>query len=155
MFELFALALVIWVIYCFATGKFSKENQEKNKQEFDKSMKELKDAFNNMKSEIKTEEVKKTSSPVFSKKGNNLKTRITITYKDYDGDESYRTIQPERIYKDGKFWYIDAFCESAQAERTFRSDRIIDLMNLKTNEFMSNQTAIRAYIRELGKTGVF
>lgn len=154
MFELFALAFVVWVIYCFATGKFSKENQEKNKQELDKSFQELKDTFKNhpFKSEPKKE---KPSEPirVFKNKGNDLKTRFTITYKDYDGDESYRTIQVKRIYKDGKHWYIDAFCESAQAERTFRSDRIIDLMNIKTYECLQNQTAIRAYIRDLAKNG--
>lgn len=74
-----------------------------------------------------------------------------IVYEDNDGFESERYINITDIYSQSKRWYINADCQLRGDERTFRADRIKELTNLKTGEYLSNQTAIRAYMRDLAK----
>lgn len=77
----------------------------------------------------------------------------SIVYEKENGEVSTRFIDITLIYNQSKRWYIDAYCYQAYAERTFRADRILELSNHKTGEHLTNQTAIRAYIRDLAKNG--
>ncbi|HBM2026531.1 TPA: hypothetical protein LUK61_003435, partial [Acinetobacter baumannii] len=45
MIELLFVCLIIWMLYAWKTGKFSKENQEKNRAEFRKDWLKLKQDF--------------------------------------------------------------------------------------------------------------
>ncbi|MDG2427820.1 MAG: WYL domain-containing protein [Acidimicrobiales bacterium] len=49
---------------------------------------------------------------------------LDLDYYSYGRDEeSTRTVQPHRCFLD-RFWYLIAYCQSAEAERSFRLDRI-------------------------------
>lgn len=51
--------------------------------------------------------------------------RVQIDYNHPVRNSSVRVIHPREVYKLGSIYYINAFCEFAQAERTFRLDRIL------------------------------
>lgn len=54
--------------------------------------------------------------------------RLAIRYVVPSRDEvSERLIDPRRIFSDNNVWYVDAWCERAQAGRLFRVDRILSL----------------------------
>lgn len=57
-----------------------------------------------------------------------------ITYADADGVITERVIRVNEVTGDNGFAYIRAHCYLAQAERTFRSDRILELRNHRTGE---------------------
>jgi len=50
--------------------------------------------------------------------------RVEITYQSRSEAVHTRIIQPKQVYGLGSTFYINAFCERARAERTFRLDRI-------------------------------
>lgn len=51
---------------------------------------------------------------------------VTITYFNHSKNESTeRTIAPRRVRSAGGSWYVDAYCRTAEDERTFRLDRIL------------------------------
>ncbi len=50
--------------------------------------------------------------------------RLRISYRNGTGQMSYRVVQPRRVYQLRSYYYLIAYCEQAQAERTFRCDRI-------------------------------
>jgi DNA polymerase III epsilon subunit family exonuclease len=50
--------------------------------------------------------------------------RLSISYRNGSGQMSHRNVQPRRVYLLRGTYYLIAFCEHAQAERTFRCDRI-------------------------------
>ncbi len=52
------------------------------------------------------------------------KQRIQIVYATASNQPTTRVIQPHNFYQLGKVYYIMAFCERANDERTFRLDRI-------------------------------
>lgn len=53
---------------------------------------------------------------------------LTITYFNHSKNESTeRTIAPRRVRSAGGAWYVDAYCRTAQDERTFRLDRILGM----------------------------
>lgn len=79
--------------------------------------------------------------------------KYSILYEKENGEISTRFIDITLIYNQHKRWYVDAYCYQACDERTFRADRILELTNHQTGEHLTNQTAIRAYIRDLGKNG--
>ncbi len=53
-----------------------------------------------------------------------LNRRVTIVYEAKPNVPSRRTIQTRRIHKLRDIYYIEAWCEQAKADRTFRVDRI-------------------------------
>lgn len=56
-------------------------------------------------------------------------TELTITYFNHSKNEtSKRTIVPRRVRSTGGAWYVDAYCCSAEDERSFRLDRIVDMI---------------------------
>ncbi len=53
---------------------------------------------------------------------------LTISYYNQSKNEtSSRTIAPRRVRSAGGSWYVDAYCRTAQDDRSFRLDRILDL----------------------------
>ncbi|HWR83952.1 MAG TPA: exonuclease domain-containing protein [Candidatus Deferrimicrobium sp.] len=50
--------------------------------------------------------------------------RVEIIYQSPSQREHTRVIQPKQVYILGSMYYINAFCERAHGERTFRLDRI-------------------------------
>jgi len=55
------------------------------------------------------------------------RVRMSIGYHSYGRDEiTEREIDPIRLFSDLGNWYLDAWCHSADAQRMFRLDRIIN-----------------------------
>lgn len=50
---------------------------------------------------------------------------VEIVYRGSGANESSRVIRPFQVHSLGSVYYIVAYCEKSQAERTFRLDRII------------------------------
>jgi hypothetical protein len=50
---------------------------------------------------------------------------VELLYQDAAGATSLRTVRPLDLEQRGERWYLTAHCELAQAERTFRVDRIV------------------------------
>ncbi len=52
---------------------------------------------------------------------------LTISYYNQSKNEtSSRTIAPRRVRSAGGSWYVDAYCRTAEDDRSFRLDRILD-----------------------------
>lgn len=51
--------------------------------------------------------------------------QLQIEYVSAEDRTSLRVITPRALYSDGAAWYLDAWCELAGGERTFRVDRIL------------------------------
>lgn len=57
--------------------------------------------------------------------------KVSITYYSFGRDRrSERVVHPWRVFNSGGEWYLEAWCENAQAERNFRLDRIESLAAL-------------------------
>ena len=114
-----AILLVIWVLYFFATGKYKKEYQEENN-------KKIKEGWLRFKSDIK----KNTNSDVVNTEINTLrsfnksKNICEIHYVDVGDNFSIRNIEIQYLVKDGRHWYVEAYCFDREDSRTFRFDRI-------------------------------
>lgn len=57
-----------------------------------------------------------------------------LTYCDANGDESRRRIKISHVDYVGDTFYVGAYCFERQAYRTFRVDRMMELVNLRTGE---------------------
>lgn len=57
-----------------------------------------------------------------------------LTYCDANGEESRRRIGISHVDYAGDTFYVGAFCFERQAYRTFRVDRMMELINLRTGE---------------------
>jgi len=79
-------------------------------------------------------DVSSTVSPQVSALLNsNQKSALAITYTSGSDDrESQRIIQPRRTFSVDGIVYVDAYCYSAEAFRTFRLDRITDANEVDT-----------------------
>ena len=53
--------------------------------------------------------------------------RLFIKYMDKDGEISERWITPREVIGLSDYIYLQAFCHTRNAERTFRLDRIIEV----------------------------
>ncbi|WP_086240145.1 WYL domain-containing protein [Acinetobacter baumannii] len=169
MIELLFVCLIIWMLYSWKTGKFSKENQEKNRAEFRKDWLKLKQdfkkAFTNSKSleedKLKLQAKKDYGytlrilgkSKTNSSSDNNYKFSesidepdFEILYSSYNNPASYRKIKIIDLYNkkyDGEYYtYIDAYCFSAEDERTFRLDRIEQVKELSSGKIFFSQHEI-------------
>ena len=58
------------------------------------------------------------------------RTRVKITYQSRDSIPTDRVIRPSQLYRLGGTLYVNAYCETVQAERTFRLDRILAVAGL-------------------------
>ncbi|WP_417685871.1 helix-turn-helix transcriptional regulator [Roseibium sp.] len=63
----------------------------------------------------------------FLEKAADKHNRLTISYRDADGDPSERTIRPLGLWFWGKVWTLVAWCELREDFRMFRLDRVKDL----------------------------
>ncbi len=59
------------------------------------------------------------------------RTRVQITYQTRDSIPTDRVIRPSQLYRLGGTVYVNAYCETVQAERTFRLDRILEVVALQ------------------------
>lgn len=57
-----------------------------------------------------------------------------LTYSDANGDESRRRIKISHVDYVGDTFYVGAYCFERQAYRTFRIDRMMELVNMRTGE---------------------
>ncbi len=57
--------------------------------------------------------------------------RVEITYQAPARTAHKRIIRPKHIYKLGKVYYINSYCEYSKDERTFRLDRMTDFVIMK------------------------
>lgn len=57
-----------------------------------------------------------------------------MRYRDADGAATARRISFERLYPGDGFVYVEAYCHLRRAPRTFRSDRIAELVSVETGE---------------------
>lgn len=53
------------------------------------------------------------------------KERVTLSYLEFDGQESHGDTRPLRLDLDGRVWTLITWCESRNDFRTFRVDRIL------------------------------
>ncbi|WP_171407642.1 WYL domain-containing protein [Acinetobacter tianfuensis] len=136
MFELIVILFVVWCIYCFATGKFKPENQAKNKEELREALKKL---FPQTAVKTETDSIKKL---------NPSNQDYVIHYEDFKQNFSFRTITINRLYKENRHWYVDAYCHSAGDDRTFRVDRIQSLVTEKNNFTLTNTNEILSYLKK-------
>ena len=52
---------------------------------------------------------------------------LTLTYRDQEGRETTRTVEPAGLIGTHRGWYLVAWCRLRQAPRTFRLDRILQV----------------------------
>lgn len=65
------------------------------------------------------------------------KNVIEIVYEDRSGSVSERRIIPKSMVKrSNKRWLLDAWCESAQDDRSFYLDKIIQAIDCETGEII-------------------
>lgn len=209
MVEILFICLVVWIIYAWKTGKFSKEYQDKNNAEMKKEWIELKQDFKPKNNSIKLEQV---SSPTLSQKQRKKsqeerikeaeklaeklgtksqiqdekfrkqaqkdyeytlkilgksKTDTSLNYDDYSFSDShdepefeisynnppsFRKIKIYELYSkkyDGEFFtYVDAYCFSAEDDRTFRIDRINHIEELNTGNFYFSTKDIKQILKK-------
>lgn len=66
---------------------------------------------------------------------------VTLRYCDAAGAETERLVRPLDLYQQGAHWYLQAHCTLADAERTFRVDRIVDVWSCRVVEMKAQQPA--------------
>ena len=79
----------------------------------------------------------------------------TLDYTDAQGRQTRRnvTLHSGRIEEDGRF-YINGYCHSAEAYRTFRADRISRMIDADTGEIITDgdtDAALKAVIKAAQK----
>jgi predicted DNA-binding transcriptional regulator YafY len=57
--------------------------------------------------------------------------RVEMTYSTPGAEPSSRVVRPRLFYALGSQYYMQAYCERANAERTFRLDRIAEFRLLE------------------------
>lgn len=68
---------------------------------------------------------------------------LSFDYVDGDGDTSHRTARIDRAYREAgrRFIYLDGVCFTAHATRTFRTDRMSNVLRLDTGEVIDDPTS--------------
>lgn len=172
MIELLFVCLIIWMFYAWKTGKFSKENQEKNRAEFRKDWLKLKQdfkkAFTNSKS-IEEDKLKLQAKKDYeyslkllgkSKPANSIPHsstnyghlpniqyyRYVLEYKDSNGKITIRGVDITTVHKgyQNTRWYFNA--DTDDGERTFKSQRVIRLKDQWTNTVYETAEEIRKHL---------
>ncbi|GAB03222.1 WYL domain-containing protein [Acinetobacter sp. NBRC 100985] len=135
MVEFILIIVVGCCIYCFATGKFKPEYQKKQKEK-------LKEDFKNL---LNPNDVSAEIDGIRNLNPSNQE--YEIHYDDFNQKFSSRKIKIQRLYKENRRWYIDAYCYSACDKRTFRVDRISYLTNKKKSIYLSDSDKILDYLK--------
>ncbi|WP_318342452.1 hypothetical protein [Acinetobacter sp. 16] len=113
MIEILFICLVIWILYAWKTGKFSKESQEKNRAELKRDWNKLKQNFKTSfkKPESKPDDDRKDeiSKPILTQKQRELQKKERIKYAEELAkkhgtrseviDEEKRKLQAQRDYE--------------------------------------------------------
>lgn len=73
--------------------------------------------------------------------GPELGDEFEITYQDAKGQESVREVEYRSVRDKGGRKYLNAYCHSRHAFRTFRVDRIRSAINLRTGEILNEPLA--------------
>ena len=80
-----------------------------------------------------------------------LRHRVHLDYRDVAGQGSRRTVRPLGCFFWGKVWTLAAWCESRQAFRTFRLDRIDALLPAPDGSFRDEAGKTLAdFLRQVG-----
>ncbi len=80
-----------------------------------------------------------------------LRQRVQVSYRDVAGQGSQRTLRPLGCFFWGKVWTLAAWCESRQAFRTFRFDRIDGMQVQHDNVFRDEHGKTLAdFLRQVG-----
>jgi len=69
-------------------------------------------------------------------------SQFRIKYRDGKGQETERVID---IYKFGEAqhgWFFLAYCQLREGNRTFRSDRVLECVDMKTGEYVNDPSAL-------------
>ena len=79
-----------------------------------------------------------------------LRRKLTIAYRDVAGQNSQRSLRPLGCFLWGKVWTLAAWCESRNAFRTFRLDRM-DALQLQDVVFRDETGKTLAnFLRQAG-----
>lgn len=70
--------------------------------------------------------------------------QFRISYADEDGVVTERDIYVDRWHKKGNITYYNCWCFLRDEKRTFRSDRILDTINIDTNRRIKDISAYMA-----------
>jgi predicted DNA-binding transcriptional regulator YafY len=70
---------------------------------------------------------------------------LSILYQDASGAVSERTIRCHNLTEAGGFYYVDAYCLLRKARRTFRLDRIAEVIDYSTGEVIAD---VRGFFAE-------
>ncbi|MDH1070222.1 hypothetical protein N5B96_12170 [Acinetobacter johnsonii] len=171
MIEILFICLIIWIIYAWRTGKFSKEYQDKNNAELKKAWKELKETFTQNNSKISETDKKrnlqaqkdyeytlklrnKTIHSDSDSRSYDLEDelpvislyRYVIEYKDGKGNNTIRGIDITAVHKhpNNNRWYFLANTDSGN--RTFKSQRVIQLKDQWCNQIYKTSQSIREHL---------
>lgn len=113
MIEILFIFLVVWILYSWKTGKFSKENQEKNREElkrdWNKFKQHFKTGFKNHKAEPVNYQKDEISKPILSQKQIELEQKKRVKHAEELAekhgtrsevmDEEKRKLQAQRDYE--------------------------------------------------------
>lgn len=167
MIEILFLCLVIWIIYAWKTGKFSKEYQQKSNAELKQAWNELKQSFKqkDIQADAKNEKLKIQIQQDYeytlslrnnSKFDTNLYNspddlpdipsyRYVIEYKNGKGNETVRGIDILAVHKhSNNRWYFLA--DTDEGERTFKSQRVIRLKDQWSQQIFATSKNIRKHL---------
>ncbi len=79
-----------------------------------------------------------------------LRRKITLDYRDVAGQASQRSVRPLGCFFWGKVWTLAAWCESRNAFRTFRLDRM-DAVRVQTTVFRDEPgKTLSDFLRQAG-----
>jgi len=78
-----------------------------------------------------------------------ISNKLRITYCDSKGVETQREIKVNNVHYFNDICYLDAYCYLRDAPKTFRTDRILDMVNLETGEFISPKYFLEGTIEQV------
>ncbi len=75
-------------------------------------------------------------------------TEVSMTYKDYEGNKTKRSVLIRRVSEYGAF---EAFCLKRKAMRTFKIKSVVEMTDFKTGEILEDYKDVKAYFERLLK----
>lgn len=157
MIEFLAICLIIWTIYLWKAGKFSKDSQAKEHAELNENWQKfkvnLKTIFNS-KNQISTpNKVLPITTSFKGEKGSSpipAGYRYILEYQDRFANDSIRYINILSAHKEygNNRWYFEAECAlSGNDERTFKSERVVSLTDTWTGRIYNSSTLVRNHLK--------
>ena len=77
--------------------------------------------------------------------------RLAIHYEDGAGERSHRVVQVKGVQARGEDRYLYGFCELRNGFRSFRIDRIVEIVDMRTGEVPEDPQAYLAPLIDLAK----